>query len=126
MSVVVDSSVLLAVLRNEDGAQRALGSLFGAFMSSVNATEVISRLIDLGYETDRAFAGLSRFRLTIVAFDEELAGMAGWLRAITRHRGLSLGDRACLALAIRENATALTADRNWVDLDLPCKVELIR
>jgi len=126
MTVVVDSSVLLAVLRNEDGAERAMRFLAEALLSSVNAVEVMTRLIDLGYETDRALSALSRFRLTIVALDEELAVMAGRLRAVTRHRGLSLGDRACLALAIRENATALTADRNWADLDLPCKVELIR
>ncbi|OCW57568.1 type II toxin-antitoxin system VapC family toxin [Hoeflea olei] len=126
MNVVVDSSVILAVLRNEIGADRAAGALFGAAMASVNAVEVITRLIDLGYAPERALSALSRFRLDIVAFDMELAGMAGFLRAATRHVGLSLGDRACLALAIRDNATALTADRNWADLDLPCKVELIR
>ncbi|EDQ32345.1 hypothetical protein HPDFL43_12788 [Hoeflea phototrophica DFL-43] len=126
MSVVVDSSVLLAVLRNEDGAEIAMPSLAGALLSSVNGVEVITRLIDLGYETDRALSALSRFRLNVVAFDMDLAEMAGRLRAGTRHRGLSLGDRACLALAIREKATALTADRNWADLGLPCKVELIR
>ena len=126
MSVVVDSSVILAVLRNEDGAERAMPSLAGGYLSSVNAVEVITRLIDLGYEADRALSVLSRFRLTVLGFDQGLAEVAGRLRAITRHRGLSLGDRACLALAIRENATALTADRNWADLDLPCKVEFIR
>lgn len=126
MGVVVDSSVVLAVLRNEGGAERAAPSLADGHLSSVNAVEVVTRLIDLGYGPDRAATALSRFRLTIVPFDEEQAMLAGRLRADTRHRGLSLGDRACLALAIREEATALTADRNWADLDLPCKVELIR
>jgi PIN domain nuclease of toxin-antitoxin system len=51
---------------------------------------------------------------------------AGQLRELTRRRGLSLGDRACLALAIRENAIAVTADRDWGDLDIGCKIELIR
>ena len=126
MSVVVDSSVVLAVLRNEAGAEGAAADLAGGFLSSVNAVEVLTRLIDLGYAPDRAVSALARFRLAVVSFDEELALLAGRLRAATRHRGLSLGDRACLALAIREKATALTADRNWADLDLPCKVELIR
>lgn len=73
-----------------------------------------------------ALQDVSALRLDVVPFDAETALLAGRLRAVTRHLGLSLGDRACLALAIRENATALTADRNWTDLDLPCKVELIR
>lgn len=126
MGVVVDSSFVLAVLRNEEGSEQAAPAMADSCLSSVNAVEVVTRLIDLGYEPDRAVSALSRTRLSVVPFDENLALLAGRLRADTRHRGLSLGDRACLALAIRENATALTADRNWVDLDLPCKVELIR
>lgn len=126
MGFVVDSSVVLAVLRNEEGSEQAASALADGQLSSVNAVEVVTRLIDLGYEPDRAVSALSRTRLSVVAFDQDLALSAGRLRAVTRHRGLSLGDRACLALAIRENATALTADRNWADLDLPCKVELIR
>lgn len=126
MGVVVDSSVVLAVLRVEEGSERAAPAMADGQLSSVNAVEVVTRLIDLGYEPDRAVSALSRTRLSVVAFDEELALLAGRLRAVTRHRGLSLGDRACLALAIRENAMALTADRNWADLDLPCKVEFIR
>ncbi|WP_417425668.1 type II toxin-antitoxin system VapC family toxin [Hoeflea sp.] len=126
MGAVVDSSVVLAVLRNEEGSERAVLALADGHLSSVNAAEVVTRLIDLGYEPDRAVSTLSRTRLSVVPFDEELALLAGRLRTVTRHRGLSLGDRACLALAIREKATALTADRNWAELDLPCKVELIR
>ncbi|WP_322989065.1 type II toxin-antitoxin system VapC family toxin [Hoeflea sp.] len=126
MGAVVDSSVVLAVLRNEEGSERAVLALADGHLSSVNAAEVVTRLIDLGYEPDRAVSTLSRTRLSVVPFDEELALLAGCLRTVTRHRGLSLGDRACLALAIREKATALTADRNWAELDLPCKVELIR
>lgn len=126
MGVVVDSSVVLAVLRNEVGSERAALALADAQLSSVNAAEVITCLIDLGYTPDRAAYALSRFRLTIVSFDDEQAVLAGRLRADTHRRGLSLGDRACVALATREKATALTADRNWADLDLPCKVELIR
>jgi PIN domain nuclease of toxin-antitoxin system len=64
--------------------------------------------------------------LPVRIFDEETAILAGQLRAATAHRGLSLGDRACLALAIRENATAVTADRKWADLRVGCRIELIR
>lgn len=126
MGFVVDSSVILSVLRNEEGSERAASAMFNGKLSSVNAVEVVTRLIDLGYQPERAVSALSKTRLAVVPFGEDLALLAGRLRADTRHRGLSLGDRACLALAIRESATALTADRNWADLDLPCKVELIR
>ncbi len=64
--------------------------------------------------------------MPIAVFDGALGISAGQLRAATKHLGLSLGDRACLALAIQEDATALTADRSWADLDIGCKIELIR
>ena len=69
---------------------------------------------------------LSGFELEIVAFDAGLALSAGVLRAATRHLGLSLGDRACLALAQKLSATARTADRAWMGLDLGIAVECVR
>lgn len=124
--VILDASTVLAALRSEPGGQAVWGRLAGARISSVNLSEIVSKLIDLGSEPDMALQDVSALRLNVVPFDTETALLAGRLREATRHRGLSLGDRACLALAIRENATALTADRNWADLGLPCKVELIR
>lgn len=124
--VILDASTVLAALRSEPGGQALWARLAGARISSVNLSEIVSKLIDLGSDPDTALQDVSALRLDVVPFDRETALLAGRLRADTRHCGLSLGDRACLALAIRESATALTADRAWVDLDLPCKVELIR
>ena len=64
--------------------------------------------------------------IELVPFDAGLAAATARLRQPTRHVGLSFADRACLATAIRFGSTALTADRAWGELDLPCPVELIR
>jgi PIN domain nuclease of toxin-antitoxin system len=95
-------------------------------MSSVNVTETVSKMVDHGADFDEALEDFRSLSLTIVDFDAEQSHIAARLRPATRHRGLSLGERACLALAIREGATALTADRKWADLDVGCKIELIR
>lgn len=126
MTIILDASVVLAGLRDEPGAEAFWARALGSRICSVNLAEVISKLIDMGSDPDVAYEDVEALRLDVVPLDADTALLAGRLRVDTRHRGLSLGDRACLALAIRENRTALTADRNWADLDLPCKVELIR
>lgn len=122
----MDSSAALAILLDEKGADTALGLLPEAQCSSVNAAEIIARLIDKGRSMEKAVVDFVSLGMPVVAFDEAMGISAGQLRVLTKHRGLSLGDRACLALAIHENAAAVTADRSWADLDLPCKIELIR
>jgi ribonuclease VapC len=106
-----------------DVAEAALGI---GVVSTVNVTEIIAKQIDKGLDPLAARQRYFELNLDIRLFDEELAVLAGQLRRETRHLGLSLGDRACLALGIRENATVLTADRKWADLDLGCRIELIR
>ncbi|MDZ7602403.1 MAG: type II toxin-antitoxin system VapC family toxin [Hoeflea sp.] len=126
MTVILDASAVLAGLKNEPGSDAFWEWSVGAWICSVNLAEVVSKLIDMGSKPEIALQDVWALRLDVVPLDTETALLAGRLREATRGRGLSLGDRACLALAIRENAIALTADRNWADLDLPCKVELIR
>ncbi|RWO51964.1 type II toxin-antitoxin system VapC family toxin [Mesorhizobium sp.] len=123
---VMDSSAALAILLNEKGTDVALGFAPDAQFSSVNAAEIIAKLIDTGRSMEEAADDLASLGMPVAAFDEMMGIAAGQLRELTRHRGLSLGDRACLALAIRENAIAVTADRDWGDLDIGCKIELIR
>lgn len=123
---VIDAAAALAALFDEPGAERARAHFNGGIISSVNVTEVLTRLQDIGETHQDAltyFAGLS---LRVVDFDYDQSISAAELRQTTRKAGLSLGDRACLALAIRENATAVTADRKWADLDVGCEIELIR
>lgn len=123
---VMDSSAALAILLNEKGTDIALGFAPDAQFSSVNAAEIIAKLIDKGRSMEEAADDLASLGMPVAAFDEMMGIAAGQLRELTRNRGLSLGDRACLALAIRENAIAVTADRGWGDLDIGCKIEVIR
>lgn len=126
MSIVYDSSAVLAILLDEPGGRRAAETLDHGVLSAVNASEVVARLIDQGAKDDDARGALQGLDLAIRPFDESLAVAAGLLRRSTRRRGLSLGDRACLALALRERAPVLTADRTWTALELDVEVELIR
>ena len=104
-NAVLDASALLALLQDEPGSDRVLESLPGALVCSVNLSEVVAKLTELGMPEPDIRVALS-LGLEVVAFDEALAYSAGALRPATRPAGLSLGDRACLALA-RSNCPSL-------------------
>lgn len=125
-SVALDASAVLALLLDEDGAALVAGQRRGARLVSVNACEVIERLLALGHSLDRAVDMIAALDLALMDFDFELAAMAASLKSRTRGGGLSLGDRACLALAHREGLPALTADRAWSKIDVGVEVRLIR
>ena len=110
MSIVFDSSALLAITFEEEGTEVAVRALNDGMISAVNASEVIARYVDLGANEDDARASLLAFGLEIYPFDGSLAIAAGLMRTATRDAGLSLGDRARVVLAIREQARVLTAD----------------
>lgn len=123
---VLDASAVLAYLKNEPGAEAAGRWMQNGLFSTVNYSETFSVLLDQGIRKDRIAALLESLELPLVAFGAPLAMEAADLRELTRSIGLSLGDRACLALAKRENAVAVTADRAWRRLDLGIEIELIR
>ena len=122
----MDSSAILAIFFEENGRELVLPRVPYALICSVHMTEIITRLIDRGGQPLGAQAQLDQVALSVIDFDRDLAIQAGLLRDATRHKGLSLGDRACLALAMRERLPVMTADRAWSDLDLPVEVVLIR
>jgi PIN domain nuclease of toxin-antitoxin system len=123
--VVLDASAVLALLQDEPGGNRVLESLPGALICSVNLSEIVAKLAELGMPESDIRLALS-LGLDVVAFDEALAYSAGALRPSTRSAGLSLGDRACLALARSRALPALTTDRAWRDIDIDVEVEVIR
>ena len=125
--VVLDASALLAAVHGEPGADRVGGVLHLASICSVNLAEVATKLSDAGLALDQARSLLSRLSLSVVPFDEDLAYASAALRASTRSLGLSLGDRACLALGQRLQARVLTTDAAWTGInDVGIAIEVIR
>jgi PIN domain nuclease of toxin-antitoxin system len=124
--VVLDASAVLAVLKREPGAERVRAVLDRATIGAVNAAEVQSKLVELGLSRHAAEAKIRFLGCPILPFSDVQAIEAGSLIALTQSVGLSLGDRACLALAIDRKATVYTTDRIWTELDLGIQIEAIR
>lgn len=123
---MLDASALLALLQAEPGAD-AVGELMpSAAISAVNWCEVFGKLRAVGIDGDALVAGVAETGLEIVAFAADDARLAGELYRSTRDAGLSLADRACLALATVRDVPAVTADRMWADLDVGVEVRCIR
>ncbi len=122
---VLDASAVLAVLKAEQGAKFA-EKAFPARISSVNLSEVVAKLSDGGMTEPAIRDALQSLPLQVVPFDEEQAYETGLLRPATRNLGLSLGDRACVCLARRLGAPALTADQRWSRLSVEVDVTVIR
>ncbi len=123
---VLDASALLALLFKEPGAKLVVPHLPGSMLSAINLSEVVSKAVENGLMLEDARRMLSEFPCQIVPFDVDAAYLTASLRAATRPFGLSLGDRACLALALSENVPAVTADQSWAKCDLGVKVIQIR
>lgn len=123
---VLDASVLLAAILDEMTVDEAAPWFADAYISTVNLSEVVARLSDLGYSTSFIADGLVDLDLEVLPFDRAQADRAGLLRPITRQLGLSFGDRACLALAAQLGRPAITADKAWAKLDIGIPIELIR
>jgi PIN domain nuclease of toxin-antitoxin system len=123
---VADASAILAMLDREPGHQRVEAALPATVMSTVNLAEIVTSLINKGIPATDARRTTESLEIETVPLDRELALAAGALREVTRSHGLSLGDRACLALARHLALPALTADRTWADLDVGIEIQLIR
>lgn len=131
-TAVLDASAFLAYLRDEPGADDVADAIAdGAAISTANLAEVLSRAADRGADPQRLARQLTERGLLDGAISvEPLVGAdtveIAQLRPLTREHGLSLGDRACLALARRLDLPAVTADTAWSRLDLRVEVRRIR
>lgn len=126
MTKVIDSSVVLAALLGEPGGEVLdhPGELF--HLSMVNLAEVYTKVVENGGAIADVDAFMKPLAIRIRAFRENQAADIGRLRPLTRHRGLSLGDRACLALGRQTDLPILTADTKWIGLDLGIDIRLVR
>ena len=126
MTVAIDASALLALLFAEPGAELVADAIAGgAVTSAVNLSEVATVLVR--HRKDPAtILGPVREQLAVEPFTDADAMVAAALYPKTTNKGLSLGDRSCLALARRLGVPALTAERVWAELDLDIDVQLIR
>lgn len=123
---VLDASAVLALLNQEEGADTVRELLPQAALLTVNQAEVATRLSAAGMPEEEIRVVLSLLGVEVIPFDEELAIACGVLYPKTRASGLSLGDRACLALTARISGTAVSADQAWGNLDPGFEILLIR
>jgi ribonuclease VapC len=123
---VLDASALLALLFAEPGAERVADVIAeGAVISTVNLSEVAALLVRHGQEPEKTLVRVLE-QVAVELFTPEDALTAAKLSPLTAPKGLSLGDRACLALAKRLAARAVTAERAWAQLEVDVQIELIR
>lgn len=126
-SIVLDSSALLAILNREPGAEKLTPEiLMKATCSTVSLAEVHSKLVSRGIAEGDAWTAASSALEEPQPFTSEHARLAGGLISSSKSLGLSLGDRACLALGIHLSARVYTADRAWKKLKLPLEIHVIR
>lgn len=125
--VVLDASAILALLQHERGAEKLTDEILDhAVVSTVNLAEVQTKLVIGGFSTDEAWEHTRSTASRAEPFTDELARHAGSLVTHTRKYGLSLGDRACLALAISLKAPVYTTEQAWKNLKLGIPIHVIR
>ncbi len=123
---VIDASALLALLHLEIGHEVVEQHIGQSVISSVNRSETLQKAIAKGVKTDDLREELEALGLKIVSFTTEGAELAAHLWMQTKSIGLSLGDRACLALGLRLGISVITADRTWSTLAIGVTIEVIR
>jgi ribonuclease VapC len=122
---VLDASALLAWLHHEQGSERVEGILELSAVSAVNLSEVLQKGLQAGADVSGLKEDLEALGVEVLVFGPADAELAAALWPATRHLGLSLADRACLATAKRLKVPAVTADREWEKVE-GVQVEVIR
>ncbi|MBS0445098.1 MAG: type II toxin-antitoxin system VapC family toxin [Proteobacteria bacterium] len=123
---MLDASALLALIRNEPGADVVAAVLSSAVMSAVNYSEVLKKVVERGGDANRIAAFTRKAGITIIPFDEDQAKASADLYPMTKAHGMSFADRACLALGLTRGARILTAERKMAEIGLATAVKVIR
>jgi ribonuclease VapC len=123
---VLDASALIAFIRREPGANKVAMVLPVACISAVNLAETLGKMVEHGKPLEETAYQIERLRLSVIPFDEQQARIAASFWKSTRDVGMSLGDRACLALALNLALPALTTEETWLKCDAGVKIVKIR
>jgi len=126
LTCVLDASALLALFHGERGSEHVEAALEGALVSTVNWAEVVQKSVARGVAIEGMREELLGTGVRLEVFTEQQAETAGKLWIDTQRWGLSLGDRACLSLALERSLPILTADRAWKTLRLDLDIQIIR
>lgn len=124
--IALDASALLAFLFGEEGGERVAAVIDRSCLSTVNLSEVLGRFARDGHDPNLVARRIASTPIELVPFEAQDAALAAQLTPEARRLGLSLGDRACLALALARGIPALTADRDWAKLDVGVRIETLR
>lgn len=122
---VLDASALLAMLNEEPGGAKVADNIASARIGVINYAEVVSHFVRLGMPERDIDAMLDPLPMEVVPADKGLGRIAGRLRGATAQAGLSLGDRFCLALALRDGLPAWTADKAWKTFEKDVEVDVV-
>lgn len=126
MTVVLDASAVLAVMLEEKGKDKVIPHLTDSLISAINIAEIVSCLTRREIPIQMIEKALAKLPIIVQPFTLDLALKAGALIKDTRMLGLSLADRACLAVGIAEGKPVLTADRAWSKLTLDIEIRVFR
>lgn len=126
MSVVLDASALLAFLHDEPGGEHVSAVLEGARVSALNWSEVLQKSLQQDVDVAGMRQEFTGVGVSFEPFTPQQAETAAWLWSHTRNHGLSLADRACLALAMDQGLPVITADRVWARLKLDIEIRVLR
>lgn len=123
---VLDASALIAFIRREPGADKVAKILPQSCISAVNLAETLGKMVEHGKPLEETAYQIERLRIAVIPFDDQQARIAASFWKSTRQVGMSLGDRACLALALSASLPAFTAEEEWTKCDLGVEVVKIR
>ncbi len=123
MGLVLDASALLAYLHEEPGGERVSLVLERARVSAVNWAEVLQKSLQRDVDIDGMQQEFTEVGVIFEPFTPEQVEIAARLFTRTRNHGLSLADRACLALAVDNGLPVMTADRVWTGLGLDLELK---
>lgn len=124
--MALDASALLAFLFGEQGGERVASVIDRSCLSTVNLSEVLGRFARDGHDPNLVARRIASTPIELVSFEPQDAALAAQLAPEARRLGLSLGDRACLALALARGIPAQTANRDWAALELGVRIEILR